>query len=147
MDTTLQVRLGRYQLIFLIVGLVGLFATVCGAFVNRSQFFFSYLFGCLFCLGLSLGCFLVTMVHLLTGGRWGYPTRRFLEAGFMWVRRGYDVIGTLHINFMFAPTELGIQPPWQVLAFGLAFAFGAMARAALRVRTASLAARQTGSPA
>ncbi len=71
----------------------------------------------------------------------------FLEAGFMWVRRGYDVIGTLHINFMFAPTELGIQPPWQVLAFGLVFAFGAMARAALRVRTASLAARQTGSPA
>ena len=71
----------------------------------------------------------------------------FLEAGFMWVRRGYDVIGTLRINFMFAPAEIGIQPPWQVLAFGLVFAFGAMARAALRVRTASLAARQTGSPA
>ena len=45
----------------------------------------------------------------------------------MWGRRGYDVIGTLQINFMFAPTELGIQPPWQVLAFGLVFAFGAMA--------------------
>ncbi len=68
----------------------------------------------------------------------------FLEAGFMWGRRGYDVIGTLRINFMFAPAEIGIQPPWQVLAFGLVFAFGAMARAALRVRTASLAARQTG---
>ena len=71
----------------------------------------------------------------------------FLEAGFMWGRRGYDVMGTLHINFMWAPVEIGIQPPWQVLAFGLVFAFGAMARAALRVRTASLAARQTGSPA
>jgi sulfoxide reductase heme-binding subunit YedZ len=71
----------------------------------------------------------------------------FLEAGFMWGRRGYDVIGTLRINFMFAPAEIGIQPPWQVLAFGLVFAFGAMARAAFRVRTASLAARQTGSPA
>ena len=71
----------------------------------------------------------------------------FLEAGFMWGRRGYDVIGTLRINFMFAPDEIGVQPPWQVLAFGLVFAFGAMARAALRVRTASLAARQTGSPA
>jgi methionine sulfoxide reductase heme-binding subunit len=71
----------------------------------------------------------------------------FLEAGFMWGRRGYDVIGTLRINFMFAPAEIGVQPPWQVLAFGLVFAFGAMARAALRVRTASLAARQTGSPA
>jgi sulfoxide reductase heme-binding subunit YedZ len=71
----------------------------------------------------------------------------FLEAGFMWVRRGYDVMGTLHINFMFAPAEIGIQPPWQVLAFGLVFALAAMARAALRVRTANLAARQTGSPA
>jgi methionine sulfoxide reductase heme-binding subunit len=71
----------------------------------------------------------------------------FLEAGFMWGRRGYDIMGTLHINFMFAPAEIGIQPPWQVLAFGLVFAFGAMARAALRVRTASIAARQTGSPA
>jgi methionine sulfoxide reductase heme-binding subunit len=71
----------------------------------------------------------------------------FLEAGFMWGRRGYDVIGTLRINFMFAPAEIGVQPPWQVLAFGLVFALGAMARAALRVRTASLEARQTGSPA
>jgi sulfoxide reductase heme-binding subunit YedZ len=71
----------------------------------------------------------------------------FLEAGFMWGRRGYDVIETLRINFMFAPAEIGVQPPWQVLAFGLVFAFAAMARAALRVRTASLAARQTGSPA
>jgi len=71
----------------------------------------------------------------------------FLEAGFMWARRGYDVIGTLHINFMFAPAEIGIQPPWQVLAFGLVFAFGAMVRSALRARTASLAARQSGSPA
>jgi sulfoxide reductase heme-binding subunit YedZ len=71
----------------------------------------------------------------------------FLEAGFMWGRRGYDVMGTLHINFMWAPVEIGIQPPWQVLAFGLVFALAAMARAALRVRTASLAARQTGSPA
>ena len=32
---------------------------------------------------LTLGCFMVTMIHQLTGGRWGYPTRRFLEAGFM----------------------------------------------------------------
>jgi sulfoxide reductase heme-binding subunit YedZ len=71
----------------------------------------------------------------------------FLEAGFMWGRRGYDVIGTLRINFMFAPAEIGIQPPWQVLAFGLVFALAAMVRTALRVRTATLAARQTGSPA
>ena len=67
-----------------------------------------------------------------------------LEAGFMWVRRGYELAGTLRMNFIFAPFDLGIQPSWQVLAFGLVFALGAAARAALRVRAASLAARQAG---
>jgi len=68
----------------------------------------------------------------------------FLEAGFMWGRRGYEVAGTLRMNFMFAPAELGIQAACQVLAFGLVFALAAAARAALRVRTAGLAARQAG---
>lgn len=78
-----QSVIARVQLISLVVGLVALGLTAYGAFLERTQFFFSYLFGYLFWLGLSLGCFLVTMIHTLTGGRWGYPTRRFLEAGFM----------------------------------------------------------------
>ncbi len=76
-----QVR--RVQLAVLVIGLIALGFTAIGAFVERRQFFFSYLFGYLFWLQLSLGCFVVTMIHQLTGGRWGYPTRRFLEAGFM----------------------------------------------------------------
>jgi len=83
MNDTLKSLLTRIQVIALIVGLVALALTVCGAFVERSQFFFSYLFGYLFWLGLSLGCFLVAMIHTLTGGRWGFPTRRFLEAGYL----------------------------------------------------------------
>ncbi|HEV2393935.1 MAG TPA: hypothetical protein VG146_16405 [Verrucomicrobiae bacterium] len=83
MDQLLEARLSGIQLTALIAGLVALGATAYGAFSDRSQFFFSYLFGYLFWLGLSLGCFLVTMIHTLTGGRWGYPARRFLEAGFM----------------------------------------------------------------
>jgi hypothetical protein len=83
MNETLQTQLAKLQRIIMVVGLVGLALTVAGAFVNRTQFFFSYLFGCLFWLGLSLGCFLVTMIHQLAGGRWGYPIRRFLEAGFL----------------------------------------------------------------
>ena len=51
--------------------------------LEPEQFFFSYLYGYLFWLGLSLGCFMVAMIHQLTGGRWGYPTRRFLEAGYL----------------------------------------------------------------
>src|SRR5436190_3571315 len=83
MNDALHSRLSRIQVMVLTVGLIALAFSAYGAFADTRQFFFSYLFGCLFWLGLSLGCFLVTMIHQLTGGRWGYPTRRFLEAGFM----------------------------------------------------------------
>ena len=83
MNPMLQTRLRRFQLGFLLVGLGTLAVTVLGGLSNPAQFFFSYFYAYLFWLGLSLGCFLVTMIHELTGGRWGYPTRRFLEAGFM----------------------------------------------------------------
>src|SRR5690242_19951250 len=83
MNEAIKSRLEKLQWLFLVVGLAGLALTVVGAFLNRPQFFFSYLFGWLFWAGLSLGCFLVTMIHQLAGGRWGYPARRFLEAGFL----------------------------------------------------------------
>jgi hypothetical protein len=76
-------RLNRIQLASLMIGILALAGTAAGAFSNSKQFFFSYLFAVLFWLGLSLGCFIITMIHQLAGGRWGYPTRRFLEAGFM----------------------------------------------------------------
>ncbi len=82
-EPSLRGLLGTLQIWFLVIGLVALALTAYGAFVERAQFFFSYLFAFLFWLGLSLGCFLVTMMHELTGGRWGFPTRRLLEAGFM----------------------------------------------------------------
>jgi hypothetical protein len=83
MSISSQSRLARFQLAALVAGLLGLGASAFGAIANAKQFFFSYLFAVLFWLGLSLGCLAVTMIHQLTGGRWGYPTRRFLEAGFM----------------------------------------------------------------
>jgi hypothetical protein len=83
MEPGLRSRLGNVQLGALVAGLVALGFTAYGAFAERQQFFFSYLFAWLFWLQLSLGCFLLTMIHYLTGGRWGYPTRRFFEAGFM----------------------------------------------------------------
>lgn len=82
-EPALRLQLRRAQLTALVVGLIALGLTAYGACMERRQFFFSYLFGCLFWLQLSLGCFMVTMIHHLTGGRWGFPTRRFLEAGFM----------------------------------------------------------------
>ncbi len=83
MNQSLLTRVNRIQLMALVIGLVAMGASAVGAFVNARQFYFSYLFALVFWLGLSLGCFVVAMIHQLTGGRWGYPTRRFLEAGFM----------------------------------------------------------------
>lgn len=83
MNLALQFRVSRIQFWVLAVGLIGLGCLAYGATVDRRQFFFSYLFGYLFWLGVSLGCFLISMIHQLTGGRWGYPTRRFFEAGFL----------------------------------------------------------------
>ena len=70
------------QWVALIVGLLGLAACGVGAWFQTQEFFQGYLFGLLFWVGLSLGCLTVAMLHYLTGGRWGYPVRRFLEAGF-----------------------------------------------------------------
>lgn len=83
MTRELQSNINRFQRASLVIGLLALGVSAIGAVTNSTQFFFSYLFAVLFWLGLSLGCFVVTMIHQITGGRWGYPTRRFLEAGFM----------------------------------------------------------------
>jgi hypothetical protein len=83
MTAAFQSRLNRIQLASLAIGILALAGSAIGAFTNPKQFFFSYLFAVLFWLGLSLGCFVVIMIHQLAGGRWGYPTRRFLEAGSM----------------------------------------------------------------
>src|ERR1044071_9114729 len=65
-----------------LVGVAGPGASVIGAVFSPKQFFASYLFGYLSWLGLGLGCLTLTMIHHLTGGRWGFAVRRFLEAGF-----------------------------------------------------------------
>jgi hypothetical protein len=83
MNRALLSQLNRILLGALIVGVATLAATFVGGLSNSRQFFFSYLFAFLFWLGLTLGCFCLAMIHLLTGGRWGYPTRRFLEAGYL----------------------------------------------------------------
>ena len=68
----------------------------------------------------------------------------FLEAGFMWGRRGFEVLGTLGYNFTLSILEVGYPPAWQVLAFGLLVALGAAGREAFRLKTARLEARQAG---
>ena len=45
------------------------------------QFFRSYLLGFIFWIGFPLGCAAFLMIHYLTGGDWGLPIKRPLEAG------------------------------------------------------------------
>jgi hypothetical protein len=82
-EKAIQSRLGNWQSKALIVGVIGLVVSLCGAFFNSRQFFISYLFAYLFWAGIAFGCLEFLMVHHLTGGRWGWPVRRFFEAAIM----------------------------------------------------------------
>jgi sulfoxide reductase heme-binding subunit YedZ len=68
----------------------------------------------------------------------------FLEAGFLWFRRGFDVLGTLGYNLTLAILDVGYPPAWQVLAFGLLVTLGAAGREALGLRAPRLESRQAG---
>jgi len=82
-DEAIQIRLRRLQNNALIAAAIGLGFCVLGAFLDTKQFFISYLFAYLFWLGIALGCLGFLMIHHLTGGRWGFPVRRFYEAATM----------------------------------------------------------------
>jgi hypothetical protein len=74
-------ELGRYQKPALVVGVVFFLFLVIGAFLDRAQFFHSYLAGYLFWLGIALGSLALLLLQHLTGGAWGLVIRRILEAG------------------------------------------------------------------
>ncbi|HEY0546355.1 MAG TPA: hypothetical protein VGC91_13335 [Pyrinomonadaceae bacterium] len=74
-------EVGRYQKTALIVGVVFVIVFLAGAFLNREQFFRSYLIGFIFWTGLALGSLGLLMLQYLTGGAWGTVIRRVLEAG------------------------------------------------------------------
>src|SRR3954469_18479915 len=97
--------LARCQLGASVCGAVGIIGCIVGAVLNTRQFFISYIFGYLFWLGLALGCLEVAMLHHLTGGRWGFVIRRFLESGF----RTLPVMALLFIPLFFGLHELY---PW-----------------------------------
>lgn len=105
MNSNFQSHLHRTRNAAWIVGALALLATAFGAFSNSKQFFFSYLFACLVWLGLSSGCLMIIMIHNLTGGRWGYPTRRFFEAG---------LLGVPLMALFFIPLFFGLNAvyPW-----------------------------------
>jgi sulfoxide reductase heme-binding subunit YedZ len=66
----------------------------------------------------------------------------FLEAGFLWSRRGFDVLGTLGYNLTLDILDVAYPPAWQVLALGVLVLLGAAGRKALRPK--SVEVRQAG---
>ncbi|MFZ3200703.1 MAG: hypothetical protein WA175_06090 [Candidatus Acidiferrales bacterium] len=61
-------------------------AVICGVISMHGQnpwqqFFRSYLVAYIYWVSIPLGCLAILMLHHLTGGWWGLPIRRILEAG------------------------------------------------------------------
>ena len=73
-------ELKGFSLRALIVGVVFAVLLLIGAFIDRAQFFHSYLVGFIFWTGITIGSLALLMLQHLTGGVWGLVIRRVLEA-------------------------------------------------------------------
>jgi len=98
-------ELAGLQQRFLIAGAAGLALSLLGAFLNLTQFLQSYLMSYMLCLGVTLGCLALGMVHQLSGGAWGVVLRRPIGAA----TRVLPVMTVL-----FLPIALGMSRlyPW-----------------------------------
>ncbi|MFN0172021.1 MAG: hypothetical protein ACKV22_36920 [Bryobacteraceae bacterium] len=90
---------------WMIIGLIGLAATVAGFFLDQQRFYQSYLYAFVFVIGFPMGLLALTMLNHLTGGAWGIMIRRIAEAGC----RTFPVMLVL-----FVPIALGVPQlfPW-----------------------------------
>jgi hypothetical protein len=105
MKDELPPALGRYSRAAVVIGILSLAVSAIGWVVSPRPFFFAWLVAELVWLGVSLGCMAFLMMHYLTGGRWGWPVRRFFEAA----------AGTLPLlALLFVPIIFGIRflYPW-----------------------------------
>lgn len=107
--------LDRAQRIALIAGATGLALCCVLGLTNRLQFFRSYLFAYVFWLAIPTGCMAILMLHHLTGGWWGYPIRRLLEAGtrtFVWMAALFlpVLLGMSHLYKWAQPAEVAADP-------------------------------------
>jgi hypothetical protein len=73
-------ELARYQRVLLLAGGAGAVVSLAGLFLDPTQFLQSYLMAYMLCLGVTLGCLALGMVHQLSGGAWGVVIRRPIGA-------------------------------------------------------------------
>src|SRR6185369_5071192 len=78
-DAAIPELAGLQQRCF-IVGGAAAFVALVGLFLNPTQFLQSYLMAYMWCLGATLGCLALGMVHQLSGGAWGVLIRRPIGA-------------------------------------------------------------------
>src|SRR3954462_5222549 len=64
----------------LTVGGAAAVVSLIGLFLNPTQFLQAYLMAYMWCLGATLGCLALGMVHQLSGGAWGVVIRRPIGA-------------------------------------------------------------------
>jgi hypothetical protein len=76
-----QPIIDRVQRAALLTGAIGLLASVGMGARDWTQFFHSYLFAFVFWMVFCMGSLAILQLHHMTGGRWGLPIRRILEAG------------------------------------------------------------------
>src|SRR5262249_24319194 len=62
------------------VGAAAAAVSAVGVVANPAQFYQSYLMAYMWCLGATLGCLALGMVHQLSGGEWGVVIRREIGA-------------------------------------------------------------------
>jgi hypothetical protein len=101
-DAMLGPGMDRIQRLSLIIGIVFLALTTIGLFVDPGQFFRSYLYAYIFCLGLSIGSLGILLLHNTVGGKWGVVIRRLLESG----ARTFPLMVVLLIPVLFGMESL-----------------------------------------
>lgn len=92
--------LSRLQTIALIVGGLGVVASVLGFLMQRTQFFQSYLVSWVFWLSISLGSLSLLALQHMTQGAWGLVPRRINEAS-------ARVLGLMAVLFL--PIWMGLD--------------------------------------
>ena len=139
--------IGRLERVGVSTALVFILGLAFGFFIDREQFFRSYLFGWLFWLGVAVGCLGLSMLNHLTGGLWGIVPRRFHEAAartipFMAVLFLPIVFGSLIqiLGTLFSPTIAGEGAREAVQALLLSNYLGGAAQAVLSAALGFIAA-------
>ncbi|MGI8437018.1 MAG: hypothetical protein ACR2NX_08975 [Chthoniobacterales bacterium] len=83
LNSQLSTLATRWQTRALIIGAIATLLSLLGLFLDRAQFFHSYLFAWLFWTGLAFGSLVLVMMQALSGGVWGAAGRHLSIAAFM----------------------------------------------------------------